>query len=127
MAVRLYPHNQSPELLEHLASVPPGTYQRLMNIRERHTLRNDPGLEGYEAAAQYYAEIFADPQVNALDNQLVFGWGRLTPQAQRLAGQLDSPFFGSIHDPGQVRLLLEAQGVELRDIAVPELGGLCWG
>ena len=127
MAVRLYPHNQSPELLERLASVPPGTYQRLMEIRERHPQHNAPGLEGYEAAAQYYAEIFADPQVNALDNQLVFGWGHLTPQAQRLAGQLDSPYFGSIHDPQQVRLLLKAQGIELQDIAVPEPGGLCWG
>ena len=127
MAVRLYPHNQSPELLERLANVPPGTFQRLMDIRERYPQRNAPGLEGYEAAGQYYAEIFADPQVNALDNQLVFGWGRLTPQAQRLASQLDSPDFGSIHDPKQVRVLLDAQGVELQDVAVAELGGLCWG
>ena len=127
MAVRLYPHNQSPELLERLASVPPGTYHRLMDIRERHPQRNDPGLEGYEAAAQYYAVIFADSEVDALDNQLVFGWGRLTPQAQSLASQFNSPDFGSIHDPQQVRLLLETQGVELRDVAVPELGGLCWG
>ena len=127
MAVRLYPHNQSPELLERLANVSPGTYQRLMDIRDRYPQRNDPGLEGYEAAEQYYAEIFADPQVNALDNQLVFGWGRLTPQAQHLAGQLNSPYFGSIHDPQQVCLLLEAQRVELQGVAVAELGGLCWG
>lgn len=73
MAVRLYPYNQSPELLERLTQVPPGTYQRLMEIRECHPQRNDPGLEGYKAAEQYYAEIFADSQVNTLDNQLVFG------------------------------------------------------
>ena len=127
MAVRLYPHNQSPALLERLANVPPGTYQRMMDIRERYYQRNAPGLEGYEAAGQYYAEIFADPQVNALDNQLVFGWGRLTLQAQRLASQLNSLDFGSIHDPKQVRLLLEAQGIELRNVAVVELGGLSWG
>ncbi len=127
MAVRLYPHNQSPELLERLAKVPPGTYQRLMALRARHPQRNDPGREGYESAAQYYAEIFADPQINALDNQLVFGWGRLTPQAQRLVSQFNSPDFGSINDTGQVHLLLEAQGVALVNVDVSELGGLCWG
>ncbi|MBN1666413.1 MAG: hypothetical protein JW862_04975 [Anaerolineales bacterium] len=127
MAVRLYPHNQSLELLERLANVPPGTYQRLMAVRQRYSQRNDPGLEGYEDSRQYYAEIFADPDINTLDSQLVFGWGRLTPKAEQLAGQFTSPDFGSIHDPQQVRLLLKAQGVELRDVAVTELGGLCWG
>jgi hypothetical protein len=127
MAVRLYPHNQSPELLERLAGVPSGTFQRLMTIRERYPHRNAPGLEGYEASGQYYAEIFADPDVNALDNQLVFGWGRLTPKAQQLANHIGSSNFGSIHDPEQVRLLLEAQGVQLRDVDISELGGLCWG
>ena len=103
------------------------TYQRLISIREAHPQRNAPGLEGYEAAAQYYAEIFADPDVNALDNQLVFGWGRLTPQAQQLAKRISSACFGSIHDPNQVQLLLTAQGIDLKDVTIAELGGLCWG
>ena len=127
MAVRLYPHNQSPELLERLADVPPGTYQRLMSIREAHPQRNAPGLEGYETSSQYYAKIFADPDVNALDNQLVYGWGRLTPHALQVAKRIGSACFGSIRDPKHVQLLLTAQGVELQDVAIPELGGLCWG
>ena len=127
MAVRLYPHNQSPDLLERLAGVPPGTYQRLISIREHYPQRNNPGLEGYEASSQYYAEIFADPDVNALDNQLVYGWGRLTPQAQQLAKRIDSACFGSIHDPKQVQFLLTAQGIDLQDVTIAELGGLCWG
>jgi hypothetical protein len=127
MAVRLYPHNQSPELLERLAGVPTGTFQRLTTVQERHPQRNAPGPEGYEAAEQYYAEISADPDINALDNQLVFGWGRLTSQAQELASSFGSPYVGSVHDPEPVRMLLEAQGVELQDVAVDELEGLCWG
>ena len=127
MAVRLYPHNQSPELLERLAGVPSGTFQRLTAIQERHPQRNAPGLEGYEASEQYYAEVSADPDVNALDNQLVFGWGRLTSKAQELASSFDSPYVGNVQDPDQVRILLEAQGVELRDVTVDELEGLCWG
>ena len=127
MAVRLYPHNQSPDLLERLSGVLAGTYQRLMPIRERYPHRNSPGLEGYEAAEQYYAEIFADPDVNALDNQLVYGWGHLTPEAQQLAKLIGSASFGSIHDPNQVLLLLTAQGVELQNVTIAELGGLSWG
>ena len=127
MAVRLYPHNQSPDLLERLAGVSPGTYQRLMAIREAYPQRNAPGLEGYEAAAQYYAKIFADADVNALDNQLVYGWGRLTPHALQVAKRIGSACFGSIHDPRQVQRLLLAQGVELQNVAISELGGLCWG
>ena len=127
MATRLYPHNQSPDLLERLAGVPPGTYQRLMSIRERYGQRNTPGLEGYEAAEQYYAEVFADPDINALDSQLVFGWGRLTPQAEQLAKQIDSASFGSIRDPNQVQLLLTAQGIALHNVTIAELGGLSWG
>ena len=127
MAVRLYPHNQSPELLECLAGVPSGTFQRLTAIQERHPQRNAPGPEGYEAAEQYYAEISADPDINALDNQLVFGWGRLTPQAQELASIFGSPYVGSTHDPEQVRMLLDAQGVLLGDVAIEELDGVCWG
>ena len=127
MAVRLYPHNQSPELLERLAGVPTGTFQRLTAVQERHPQRNAPGPEGYAASEQYYAEISADPDINALDNQLVFGWDRLTLQAQELASSFGSPYVGSIHDPEPVRMLLEAQGVALKDVTIGELGGLCWG
>jgi len=125
MAVRLYPHNQSPEIStpkeQRLASVPPGT------IRERHPQRNDPGLEGYEAAKQYYAEIFADPDLDALENLLVYGWGRLTSLAQRRVNVLGCPNCGRLQEITKVQHLLALQTVDLHGVASHELDGVYWG
>ncbi len=112
MAVRLYPHNQSPEIPppkgQRLASVPPGTYQRLMDIRERHPQRNDPDLD-------------------ALENLLVYGWGRLTPLAQRGVNVLGCPNCGRLQEITKVQHLLALQAVDLHDVAIHELDGVYWG
>ena len=127
MAVRLYPHNQSPDLLERLANVSPGTFQRLMDIRERYSQRNAPGLEGYEAAGQYYAEIFADPQVMSSMNEMMPAVMEAIPSMLGNVGEIAQKYprgrtFSALSSEEQDKLAA-LLGVTLDDLAASEPEG----
>jgi len=79
-----------------------------MDIRERHPQRNDPDLD-------------------ALENLLVYGWGRLTPLAQRGVNVLGCPNCGRLQEITKVQHLLALQAVDLHDVAIHELDGVYWG
>jgi len=113
--------------MERLAGVPTGTFQRLQEIQAQYPQRDAPGLEGYEESDRYYAEIFTDPELDALDNRLVFGWGCLTSLAQQLAGRFGNPNFGSLREADEVCGFLDAQGVDLQGVDVAKLDGVYWG
>lgn len=109
---RLYPKDQSPETLERLAKVPPGTFKRLSFLRDVLGPYSD----------EYYGAVFNDPHLNALDNFVTRGWGALTQSASLLAG---SEYAGSATGE-EANALLRAQGVLGVDAASIG-GGVWWG
>lgn len=88
MATRLYPNTATPELLEVLAGVPQGTYERLIAVGDKYPLRTKVSAKGYEQGQAHYDEIYADVNLNALEDMRVFGWGRLAPSVEAIIQEI---------------------------------------
>ena len=128
MATRLYPNNAIPELLERLAGVPQGTYERLVAVDDKYPLRHGMNTKGFAQRQAHYDEIYADVNLNALEDMRVFGWGRLAPSVSAIIQEIgDYEYGGGITDPVQTQRILAVQGVDLHGVSVEEIEGVRWG
>jgi hypothetical protein len=119
MGTRLYPVTYDTAVLETLANVPPGTLQRLRDLRAKLA---------HDEFALYNA-IYEDRDLHRMDGFDTFGWGKLRSPVYALLEKHPEMWdgetsAGECEDTGFCRAILAAQGIE-----VPEgidFGHLVW-
>lgn len=150
MGTRLYPITETPETLEALCGVAPGTHAALKLLQNQERAEKSDIQEAFEAAMsvgadlaplrqlwletdeQYYEAIQRHRDTAILDNFLVFGWGKLTSGCWALLnewnrGNENPGYCGETKDQGKVADLLNEQYVALPDgITIESLEGLAW-
>lgn len=136
MGTQLYPNTHDPRVLERLAGVPEGTHKKLAAIREKYaelargaqanctTVEEFAEVE-YELGSQEFDEIGADPNTDAYDSVVTFGWGRI-PNLRLIDRDYDL-VVGNETQPDKVEAILKLQRVDLRDVTLAEIGGVHWG
>ena len=123
MATRLYPNHKTPELLERLAGVPQGTYERLAAVDDKYCAQ----VTGDGGQRAHYLEVSLDSNLSALETLRTSGWGKLTPTALAVIQEIGTKHeYGKTTDPILVRRVLVAQNVDLRGVSVDEIKGVCW-
>ena len=128
MGVRLYPNTKNPTILEQIAGVPAGTYQRLQDIRAKHEAEQQPIRDAYPEARgdqkfqlgcqlremkyRQNNEIWDDGDLRALDVYETFGFGKFKlPAHIRAAGGDENS--GTITDPDLVQELAKVNNLYL--------------
>ena len=125
MGCRLYPKTQNAEILEKLARVPEGTYGKLKEFEAQSENQYEIGSEkGYEV----YCRMQENPDLGALQEFLLYGWGRLNAASVNVIErwQLD-PNVGSTTNPIVVRALINVLSIDTKGISRESLEGLKWG
>lgn len=111
MGVRLYPEGLSPEQMEELAKVPAGTWARLA----AHEALRPKGWG--EAEDRWYDILDHDPQMAAMHHFKVFGFGKLTEEAENILDHMDADRdCGHTSEYDRVQALIRAQGIHPGDI-----------
>ncbi len=136
MGTRLYPNTNDPRVLERLAGVPKGTHEKLAAIREKYaelargaqancTTAEEFARVEYDLDSKEFDEISADPNTDAYDSLVTFGWGRI-PNFRLIDRNYDL-VVGSESQPDKVEAILKLQRVDLNDVTIAEIGGVHWG
>jgi len=135
MGTRLYPNTQDPRVLERLAGVPAGTHEKLAAIREKYaelareakanctTVEEFAEVE-YELDSQEFDEISVDPNTDAYDSFVIFGWGRI-PNFRLIDRDYDL-VVGNETQPDKVEAIFKLQRVDLKGVTLAEIGGVHW-
>lgn len=112
MGTRLYPET-SPDIMEHLAGVPAGTWDRLSKYESINPERNSSEED------VWYDKLFQDHDLLALYNFKLFGWGKLTPEVSGyLKDHGHNTVCGQTQDPMQVKEILFRQGVSIESCII---------
>jgi hypothetical protein len=136
MGTRLFPNTNDPRVLERLAGVPEGTHEKVAAIREKYaeltrgetvnctTVKELAEVE-YDLESKEFDEIGADPNTEAYDDFIIFGWGRI-PNLRLIDRSYDL-IVGSEVQPDKVEAILKLHRVDLKGVTLAEFGGVRWG
>ncbi|MEA3350372.1 MAG: hypothetical protein U9Q82_07115 [Chloroflexota bacterium] len=125
MVTRLYPNNIDDLFLEKLLSVPHKTADKLTMIEVSHPY-DQVSQQRYPNDRVFNSALRLWPGVKKMYEFRLYGWGRLTAEAKKVACSIGELSGGSTNDPVATQKMLKAQGVDI-NVTIGELRGLHWG
>ena len=123
MSTRLYIESETPEVLEKLANVPTGTYNKWLVYTASIESMKKTGEDNF---------VPADEEVEKLDSLLTYGLKNLSKGVQQLIASLNlDPGWDSTHDPSVIEKILEKSGLmnrvkRLGPDYLDKIQGLVW-
>ena len=104
MSTRLYIESENPEVLEILASVPTGTYNKWLVY--------SAAIESMKKNGEDSSFVPVDKEVDELDRILTYGLKKLSRGVHQMLKSLNlDPCWDSTHDPSVIEKILEKTGL----------------